>query len=147
MTGLASLVRVHRWMLDEKRRSLVEIEKFVDQLKRDLVELEENLEAERTAASESYEGTVAYPRFLAVAMERRKNLQRTLAKLEDDIEAARAEVNEAFRELKKYETAQVNQGLRERAARAKRERLALDELGTDRYRRRRAADADADAAD
>ncbi len=137
MTALGSLVRVHSWALNEKRQKLADLEALADKMRRDLVELEAELESEQRSAAASIEGTVAFPAFVAAALERRKRLRESIANLEVATEAARAEVREAFEEVKKYELARDNHEQRERERLAKREQAALDELGVSMYARKR----------
>ncbi|MFQ5773266.1 MAG: flagellar export protein FliJ [Kiloniellaceae bacterium] len=142
MTALGSLVRVHDWILNEKRQKLAALEGLAERMKDDLRRLQEDLEREQRAASGSLEGTVAFPAFVAAALERRKRLRQSIAELERAIEAAREEVHAAFQEVKKYELARDNDDKRERDRRARGEQKALDELGTSLYRRGRLARED-----
>ena len=142
MTALDSMVRVHRWMLDERQRKLADLQVFVDKLKDDLTALDKELEAEREVADGSDEAGMAYPAFVAASLERRKKLCDTIANLESEIEAVREEVAEAFGELKKFEMARDNQDLREADKRNRRDRLNVDELGVSIYRRNKASSGD-----
>lgn len=137
MTALASLVRVHTWALNEKRQTLVGLEKLVDKMHQDLENLEAELKHEQSAAATSVEGTIAFPAFVAAALERRKKLRVSIANLDLAIEAAREEVREAYQEVKKYETARDNHEQRERQRLAKREQNALDELGVNLHQRKK----------
>ena len=139
MTALGSMVRVHRWILDEKQQKLTEIERFGDRMRQDLVKLDENLANERDAAARSADGTLAFASFIAAALERRRRLVDSIANLEREADLARDEVGEAFRELKKYEMAEANAKEREGHRRKKQEQLALDEVGVGLYRRRSSA--------
>jgi flagellar biosynthesis chaperone FliJ len=136
MSALNSLIRVHGWALDEKRRKLVALENLADKLKKDLRCLKEELEREQDEASRSLEGTVAFPTFIAAALERRKRLRESIAKVERSVEAAREDVTQAFQETKKYELARDNNEQRERHERDRREQSELDELGLNAHRRR-----------
>ncbi len=138
MTALESMIRVHGWVLEEKRRSLAEIQTFTDKLKNDIVALDQNVEAEREAANQSDEASLAYPAFVAAALDRRKRLSETISKLETQIDAVREEVAEAYQELKAYEMAHESQQRREATGRARAERIAQDELGVSIYRRNNA---------
>lgn len=138
MTALGNLVRLNRWVLDEKRRKLSDLQRLLDKLRGNLAALEDHVAAERAIASTSSEGATAYPSFVAAALDRRNKIQQSISNLEREVELAREEVGEAFRELKKYETAQQNAHLREHKKRMRREQLDLDELGIGIYRRRRA---------
>ncbi len=137
MTALGSLVRVHTWALDEKRQTLGGLEGMADKLRDDLENLEAELRREQTAATGSMEGTIAFPAFVAAALERRKRLRLSIANLELAIEAAREEVREAYQEVKKYELARDNHERRERDRLALRERKALDELSATVHRRKK----------
>ncbi len=135
MSTLGSLVRVHTWALDEKRQTLAGMERLAEKLENDLRDLEAELLRERSAATGSVEGTIAFPAFVAAALERRKKLRVSIANLELAIEAAREEVRESYREVKKYELARDNEERRERDHLALRERNTLDELGMTLHRR------------
>lgn len=135
MSALNSLVRVHSWALDEKRQKLAELDRLADKLRADLVALEQELEHEKTAASGSIEGSIAFPAFVAAALERRKRLRGSIANIELACEAARDEVNQAFQEMKKFELARDNQEAQEQEEAARREQTAMDEMGVDMHRR------------
>src|SRR5919106_891953 len=122
MTALKNLVRINRWILDEKRRKLVDLERLVEKLRGNLAAVENHIESERLAASRSAEGTTAYPSVIAAGLDRRNKSQQSIGNLGREIDATREEVREAFGELKKYEQAQQDQYLRERKKRARRER-------------------------
>ncbi len=137
MTALGSLVRVHTWALDEKRQTLGGLEELGEKLRNDLENLEAELRREQAAATGSIEGTIAFPAFVAAALERRKRLRVSIANLDLAIEAAREETREAYQEVKKYELARDNHERRERDRLALRERNALDELGATLHRRKK----------
>lgn len=137
MTALESMVRVHQWMLDERQRKLADLQTLVQKLKDDLTALDRQLESEREVAGQSEEAGMAYPAFVAAALDRRKKLCRTIADLETEVESVREEVAEAFGELKKFEMARDNHEARQIANRDRRERLNFDELGVSIYRRNR----------
>ncbi len=137
MKALGSLVRVHTWALNEKRQTLAGLEELGQKLREDLEGLEEELQQEQSAATGSVEGTMAFPAFVAAALERRKKLRVSIANLDLAIEAAREEVREAYQEVKKYEFARDNDERRERERLALRERKVLDELGATLHRRKR----------
>ncbi len=137
MKALGSLVRVHTWALNEKRQTLAGLEGLGQKLREDLEGLEEELRQEQSAATGSVEGTMAFPAFVAAALERRKKLRVSIANLDLAIEAAREEVREAYQEVKKYELARDNDERRERDRLALRERKVLDELGATLHRRKR----------
>lgn len=137
MSGLSNLVRVHQWILEEKRQQLAELVHILDGFKDDLEVLEHNLACERHEAARTLDGALAYQTVIAGMLERRRKLRNTIANLERDVEAARDEVGAALQELKKYERAHEAQ-LRHEDDQRRREQGALDELGLRRSRRGRA---------
>ena len=145
MTAMGSLVRVHSWALNEKRQKLAGLEELADKMHRDLAHLEAELTSEQSAAAGSMEGTIAFPAFVAAALERRKKLHESIAKLGLAIDAARAEVREAFQEVKKYQLAEDNYERREREKIARREQRDLDELGANIHQRKKASGGDGGA--
>jgi flagellar export protein FliJ len=145
MSALGSLVRVHTWALNEKRQTLSGLEALGEKLRNDLEGLEAELRQEQSAATASIEGTIAFPAFVAAALERRKRLRVSIANLDLAIEAAREEVREAYQEVKKYELARDNHEHRERDRIALRERKALDELAGTLHRRKKMSQADGES--
>ncbi len=144
MSALGSLVRVHTWALNEKRQTLVGLEELGDKLRKNLEDLEAELLREQSAATGSPEGTIAFPAFVAVVLERRKKLRVSIANLDLAIEDAREETRQAYREVKKYELARDNDERREQGRVALRERNELDELGLTLYRRNKMSRAGGD---
>lgn len=140
MSALSNLIRVHRWTLDERRRTLVDLERLGDKLKGDLANLEAELERERHAAARSPETAYAYPAFAAAARQRREKLLRSLAELAGEVDKARSQVEAAFQELKKYELAQEAAQRRKQEMVKRREQAVLDEVGITLHLRQRAGE-------
>lgn len=138
MSSLESLVRVHQWILDEKRQRLLGLQQLLERMAGDLEVLEEKIAAEREAASRTLDGALAFQTLIPAAEERRDKLRNSLANLEQEIEAARDEVGEAFQDLRKFATAQESQQRQERERRRRRDQVPFDEMGVGLYRRPRA---------
>ena len=139
MSNLANLVRVHQWILDEKRQRLAGLQQLLDRMAGDLEMLEETLEKEREAAGKTLDGALAFQTFIPAALERRDKLRHSIANLEQEVEAARDEVGEAFQDLKKYQSAKDLQLRQEVDRRRRCEQVNLDEMGVGLYRRNWAA--------
>ena len=139
MSGLENLVRVHQWILDEKRQRLAGLQQLLDRMTGDLEIMEETLERERESAGKTLDGALAFQTFIPAALERRDKLRHSIANLEQEVEAARDEVGEAFQDLKKYQSAQDLQVRQEFDRRRRRDQASLDEMGVSLYRRNRAA--------
>lgn len=136
MSGLDSLIRLHRWKLEEKRRVLADLESLMDELKTRASDLEVEILNEQKAAAGSEETSFAYAAYAAQAIHRRGVLAQSAAELEEKIEAARDDVKGAFQEAKKYEIAQKRKLERERIVAARRERIAEDDVALDVFRRK-----------
>lgn len=138
MKGLATLIRVRREALDGRRRRLAALESQRVRIDRSLDELAERERSERALAGgdpllmSMFQGFLRY-----VAAERAGLLQRRETLLRD-IDRATEEIAEAFRELKKFEIAKDRHDRRRAAEAARLERLELDEIGLNAFRRRRA---------
>ena len=142
MSGaLANLIRVHRWTLDERRRTLTDLEKLEDKLRADLVALEADLEREREVATKSPELAYAYPAFASAAKQRREKIQRSIEEVGRETERARRQVEAAFQEVKKYELALEAAEKRQQDKLKRREQAALDEMGLALHARKRNRDA------
>lgn len=136
MSGLDSLIRLHRWKLEEKRRLLAELEALMDDLRTRANDLEVEILNEQKAAADSEEAGFAYGAYAAEAIHRREILAQSASELEEKIEAARDDVKEAFQEAKKYEIALERKLERERIVTARRERIVEDDVALDMFRRK-----------
>ena len=136
-SGLHTLIRLHKWRLDEKRRALAELQALADKLAQDTARLEREILAEQEIARTSPEASFGYGNFAKQAIERRKRLAQSVAQVEHQIAEATEEMAEAFQELKRYELAQEGRDRREDAKRKTRENAALDEVALSGFTRRR----------
>ena len=137
--NLAGLIRLHQWMVDEKRRKLGELLKMMAELEDQSRRLEAEVIAEQKAAARDPETAgFLYGNYARQVIERRARLGQTMAVVETQIVAAREELNEAYRELKKFQVAQEVRDRRATLEAARRDQGALDEIGLGMHRRRAA---------
>lgn len=94
MSAIASLVRLHRWQLDERRRELADLDQLAHTLRQEVERL--GLEVRQGAD------------------ERRHKLEQTLASIEHQITLVREALAEAYHEVKRYEIAAANRLLQQR---------------------------------
>ena len=141
MKPLKTLIRLHRWHLEEKRRKLAELERLRSELTAQTRRLEERLAAEALVAEGSDEGRYAYGAYAASIISRREKLAASIEESQHAIGLAHDEVNEAFREVKKHEIAERIRDRRAQAVLARREQALLDEVGLNMHYRRRHQDA------
>jgi flagellar FliJ protein len=135
MSTLDSLIRLHRWQVDERRRQVAELDALAEKLRQELARLAEERTSEQAAAGASFLARHVYPGYLRRAMERQKTLEQSLAETETQTLAAREALAEAFQELKRYEVAQANRERLRITAAARRERLETDAIAIQTFRR------------
>jgi flagellar export protein FliJ len=127
--GLATLIRLRSWDCEQGRRAVAAAEARLDEAARRLRQLVTARERERAAASalpvEARLGLAAYERRIRGE---REQLAAALAAAGRELAQARATLAAAYLEKRKLELAQTQRLDAEAAARARRERIALDEI-------------------
>ena len=139
MSTLESLIRLHRWQLDEQRRRVAELESLAAKLRDDAQRLDAEQASEQEAARRSTEIVYGYGSYAAALVERRRKLSQSLADTERQTSAAREALAEAFQEAKRYEIAAAKRVLHQRLLQDRAEQHATDELAADIHRRSNAA--------
>jgi flagellar FliJ protein len=117
VSALDSLIRLHRWQLDERKRDLATLEDLAAKLGEEQARLELEDQREQLVAAASPETAFAYAGY------------------------ARRALAEAFQEMKRYEIAAANRIKVEEQRDAKRQQRVLDDLGVEGFRRKTAGDA------
>lgn len=135
MKSRESLIRLHRFQVDEKRRQVAEIEAMIADFARKESELDEQIKVEQQRSGISDESHFAYPMFAKAARQRRDNLRASVEELQGRLDAAKADLSEAFAELKKFELMEERELARERQEMEAREQAELDEVGLNMHRR------------
>jgi flagellar protein FliJ len=134
--GLAALIRLHRWQLDEKRRELAELERLEDKLLEFGRQIDREVAAEQEFAQNSDVGSLSYGGFTLGVIERRRRLAASLAEVRQKMDAKGEEVAEAFRELKRFEITQAEREKREKIIADQRAQAALDEIAMVQHQRK-----------
>jgi flagellar protein FliJ len=127
MRGLSSLIRLHRWRLDEKRRELAALEQLAADLRAQLGQLEVDVKTEQEAARTTESGAFAYAGYAQGVIDRRAKLSASLKEVEGRIKLQDDSVKETFRELKRYEITMAERKKRARHESDRREQAAADE--------------------
>ena len=135
MTAKTTLIRLHKYKVDQVRQKLAGLEAMKAELMVRRSQLDETLERERIRAKDSDIGRIAFPTFLKSVRDRQANLQRSADELEEQIAGVREELGEAFRELKTFETAEAVEHSREMAAEARTEQIEMDDMAIETHRR------------
>jgi flagellar export protein FliJ len=135
MSALDSLIRLHRWQVDERRRHLADLEGLAAQLTEERHRLDGE-EVREQAAAAAPEAAFAYAAYARQLIERRRKLAQSEAEVAEQIERSRAALAEAFQEVKRYEITAANRARQQQRREARSEQRALDDLGAEAFRRR-----------
>jgi flagellar biosynthesis chaperone FliJ len=136
MKGLDSLIRVHKWKLDEKRRELVDFENLRASFVKQLRSLEEQHQQEQTVAGDDPEIGFSFANYAAVAQQQQENIQASIDEVDAKITVLNDEVTACFQELKKYQVALEAREIKAKYERNRIEQMRLDELAIDLHRRK-----------
>jgi flagellar protein FliJ len=137
MKGMATLVRLAKFRLDEARRQLAELERLREHLNKSLDKLANEVAQEQQAASRSGDTFNGYAAYAKAAMGRRATIERSIADLVPSLTEAEEAVTAAFQEMKRYELAEEHRQRRIDEKRRRREQAVLDETGLTRFQRAR----------
>ncbi|HKW53029.1 MAG TPA: flagellar FliJ family protein [Stellaceae bacterium] len=136
MSALDSLIRLHRWQVDERRRHLVDLEGLATQLAEESQRLDREEAREQAVAAASPEAAITYANYARRLIERRRKLAQSQAEVAEQIERSRALLGEAFQEVKRYETMAANRLRQQQRREERRQQQTLDNLGIEAFRRR-----------
>lgn len=137
MKGMATLVRLAKFRLDEARRQLAELERLREHLNKSLDKLANEVAQEQQAAGRSGDAFNGYAAYAKAAMGRRATIERSIADLVPSLTEAEEAVTAAFQEMKRYELGEEHRQRRVDEKRRRREQAALDETGLTRFQRAR----------
>jgi flagellar protein FliJ len=137
LSTLESLIRLHRWQLDERRRHLADLDALAHRLRGEQERLASEQQVEQGVAAGSLEASTAYGAYARRLVERRRKLAESIASVEQQIAQARDALSEAFREVKRYEIAAASRAAQHNKLIARRDQANLDEVAAEADRRRR----------
>lgn len=137
MDRLDGLIKIHKWHVDEKRRSIGELEGARLQLVGQIAKLAADYENEKKLMSEQ-NIPVNFQAYATHYKSRRANIEKSIAEYDASIELLRDELAGLYQELKQYETVAERRKEREDQRRKKIEQAGLDEIGLNIHRKRQA---------
>lgn len=140
MKSLDTIIRLHKWKLDERRRALGELQALSDQLAAEIARLEGELEREKAIAAGTPASSVDFAGYLKAMLTRRAHLQTSLRHVDKQIAASQDEIANAFADLKRFELAKADRDRRALVKQRRIETARFDEIALEGYRRRRQAD-------
>ena len=136
MKSRESLIRLHRFKVDEIRRRLKLLDDMRGDLAKKMSDLELMMQEEQRRAAHSDLGRLAYPSFARSVVQRRENIQRSIDEIEKQAASVTEELQAAYRELKKYEIAADNVAERDRVEVARQVQAELDDIAMSRHVRK-----------
>ncbi len=135
-----TLVRLHKWQVDEKRRRLAELyASRADFEKRmQAVEISIVREQEFINSAAGIHGDVgfSYGAFAQAAIMQRDNIQRSIQSIDEMIVEALESVGESYKALKRQEIAAANQESRKTKERDRLEQIASDDQAIEGHQRK-----------
>jgi flagellar export protein FliJ len=135
-----SLIKLHRWTLEEQRREVARLEEAIEAQRRVLATLDAELDRERGLELETPAAALSWSAYVGATGERRRSLCESLAESERRLDAARRQLAETYGEVRTYELARDRQREIEREERAQQEQQESDELTLQRLARSDATD-------
>jgi flagellar protein FliJ len=136
MSSLDTLIKLHRWQLDEQRRRVTEFENLADKLRAELQRLDGEKDYEQQIAGGSHEASFTYSGYAKTLIDRRAKLNQSIQETEQQIVEARAALADAFAEVKRYEIAAANRLLAKHRGLERLRQQELDEVALAGFRRR-----------
>jgi hypothetical protein len=136
MSSLDTLIKLHRWQLDEQRRKVVEFENLAERLRAELQRLDSEQQFEQRVAGNSHEANYAYSGYAKSIIDRRAKLTRSIEETEQQIVGARAALADAYAEVKRHEIAAANRLLAKHRGIERLRQQELDEVALSGYRRK-----------
>jgi flagellar export protein FliJ len=136
MSSLDTLIKLHRWQLDEQRRKVTEFENLAEKLRAELHRLDSEEQFEQGVAGGSHEANYAYGGYAKSLIDRRAKLTRSIDETEQQISEARAALADSYAEVKRYEIAAANRLLAKHRGIERLRQQELDEVALAGHRRK-----------
>jgi flagellar protein FliJ len=109
-----TLIRLKKFQVEERRRTVAQIESMISGFERISADLERDIKIEQDRSGIHDPAHFAYPTYAKAAIQRRDNLKRSAHDLKIQLEDAKAALGEAFEEMRKVELLGERDQIRER---------------------------------
>ncbi|MFN5609598.1 MAG: hypothetical protein ACK48E_07620 [Holosporales bacterium] len=133
--SLPTLIRLHQFQLDEKRRKLAELHDLVSNLGASLRQLEEELARESAIAQQSEGASYTFATYKKAIAERRVTLLESINQVDTEILDLTNEMKELFQDLKRFELTHAERQQQKAYKKERTEDGLRDEQALVRYRR------------
>jgi flagellar biosynthesis chaperone FliJ len=137
MKGLKGLIRVHKWRLEEERKTLAHLLDMRESFIRSIESIRAEMAKEREVVKD-WTFAFAYAPYVKGVLARIDALTLSVAETDAAIDQAEERVADAYREFRKYEIALEARLKREAEEAERRDRIALDEIALNQHRRLKA---------
>jgi flagellar protein FliJ len=114
MKSRETLIRLKKFQVAERRRTVAQIESMISGFERISADLERDIKIEQDRSGIHDPAHFAYPTYAKAAIQRRDNLKRSAHDLKIQLEDAKAALGEAFEEMRKVELLGERDQIRER---------------------------------
>jgi len=114
MKSCETLIRLKKFQVEERRRTVAQIESMISRFERISADLERDIKIEQDRSRIHDPAHFAYPTYAKAAIQRRDNLKRSAHDLKIQLEDAKAALGEAFEEMRKVELLGERDQIRER---------------------------------
>jgi flagellar export protein FliJ len=136
MKGIGTLIRLAKRKLDELRKKQSALENEKASLEQAIKNLQKELEKEIALAAKQPEMGHFYGGFAKRIQLRQQEYRAEIKKIEAAIVQVTELIRDAFSEQKKYEIAQENDRLRNRAEESRKETIEMDEIAGNQFTRK-----------
>ena len=134
--GLHTLIRLHQFRVDEKRREIGGMIAVIEDLERQVRELEEQIAEEQSIAGESpSEAGILFGNYAAHCILIRSQFFAAIREMEGKLEGAQGELREEYKDLKVFELTLETREELEALEKTRSEQAVLDEIGMNLHRR------------
>ena len=114
MKSRETLIRLKKFQVEDRRRTVAQIESMISGFERISAGLERDIKIEQDRSGIHDPAHFAYPTYAKSAIQRRDNLKRSAHDLKIQLEDAKAALGEAFEEMRKVELLGERDRIRER---------------------------------
>jgi flagellar export protein FliJ len=137
MKKIDTLIRLHKFTLDECRRELRMLEEKMAALVKARENMDVELAEEQQKASEDMEYARTYSGYAQLFIRRREEMEQAIENLKPELDKAEIKVQMAFQELKKYEITAERQAAAEHKETLRVEQIELDDTASAGHARKK----------
>lgn len=130
MKSLATLIKLQKSRVDEQRLLMVKLQEQLARIEGDLAALRREREEQKELVSAYPELGLTYGEYVRESLKKEALLERKRRTAAQAVSIAHDRLSELFEEQKRYELAEANRLEEEAREEAHKETLALDEVGS-----------------